>query len=116
MALLDEEQVLNNVKIDLDISDNLQDDILKVLLKRVVDHFKAEYQVEEIDDKYSFIFEDCVIKRFNRRGSEGAQSESVEGHSVSYYDNKNEFIPYDNMLQKAFGTSGQASVGSVMFL
>ena len=86
---LDETKIIQNVKLDLEITDKLQDGLLKMLLDRVVKHFKAEYGVSDIDDAYSFIFEDCVIKRFNRRGSEGAQSESVEGPSVSYYENKN---------------------------
>lgn len=116
MTPLDEVKIIQNIKLDLEITDNLQDGLLEMLLRRVIKHFKAEYGVSEIDDAYSFIFEDCVIKRFNRRGSEGAQSESVEGHSVSYYENKNEFLPYDDMLQKAFGQSGQSRPGRVFIL
>lgn len=116
MTPLDETKIIQNVKLDLEITDNSQNELLEMLLQRVVKHFKAEYGASEIDDAYSFIFEDCVIKRFNRRGSEGAQSESVEGHSVSYYENKNEFLPYDDMLQKAFGQSGQAKPGRVFIL
>lgn len=116
MTPLDEAKIIQNVKLDLEITDNLQDKLINMLLRRVIKHFKAEYGVPEIDDAYSFIFEDCVIKRFNRRGSEGAQSESVEGHSVSYYENKNEFLPYDDMLQKAFGQSGQSRPGRVFIL
>lgn len=116
MTPLDEVKIIQNIKLDLEITDNLQDELINMLLRRVIKHFKAEYGVSEIDDAYSFIFEDCVIKRFNRRGSEGAQSESVEGHSVSYYENKNEFLPYDDMLQKAFGQSGQSRPGRVFIL
>ena len=86
------------------------------MLERVVNHFKSEYDVEEIDDKLAFIFEDCVIKRFNRRGAEGAKSESVDGHSMSYYDNETEFKPYDNMLQRLYGISGESKEGEVLFL
>ena len=57
-----------------------------------------------------------MIKRFNRRGAEGAKSESVDGHSMSYYDNENEFKPYDDMLQRLYGNSGQAKEGEVLFL
>lgn len=116
MTPLDEVKIIQNIKLDLEITDNLQDELINMLLRRVIKHFKAEYGVSDIDDAYSFIFEDCVIKRFNRRGSEGAQSESVEGHSVSYYENKNEFLPYDDMLQKAFGQSGQSRPGRVFIL
>lgn len=113
METLDKEQIIENVSVDLNTND---DDLLEILLERVVNHFKAEYGVEEIDNKLAFIFEDCVIKRFNRRGAEGAKSESVDGHSMSYYDNENEFKPYDDMLQRLYGNSGQAREGEVLFL
>lgn len=113
MVTLDKEKVIKNVSVDLNTND---DDLLEILLNRVINHFKSEYDVEEIDDKLAFIFEDCVIKRFNRRGAEGAKSETVDGHSMSYYDNENEFKPYDDMLQRLYGTSGQAKEGEVLFL
>ncbi|AZF92147.1 MAG: phage head-tail connector protein [Streptococcus thermophilus] len=110
---LDKDRVIKNVSVDLNTND---DALLKILLERVVNHFKSEYDVEEIDDKLAFIFEDCVIKRFNRRGAEGAKSESVDGHSMSYYDNETEFKPYDNMLQRLYGISGESKEGEVLFL
>lgn len=113
MKTLDKDQVIENVAVDLNTND---DDLLEILLERVVNHFKAEYGVEEVDNKLAFIFEDCVIKRFNRRGAEGAKSESVDGHSMSYYDNENEFKPYDDMLQRLYGNSGQSKEGEVLFL
>lgn len=113
MKTLDKDQVIENVSVDLDTND---DDLLEILLERVINHFKAEYGVEDIDNKLAFIFEDCAIKRFNRRGAEGAKSESVDGHSMSYYDNENEFKPYDDMLQRLYGNSGQAREGEVLFL
>ena len=113
METLDKDQIIENVSVDLNTND---DDLLEILLERVVNHFKAEYGVEEIDNKLAFIFEDCVIKRFNRRGAEGAKSESVDGHSMSYYDNENEFKPYYDMLQRLYGNSGQSKEGEVLFL
>lgn len=113
MKALDKDQIIENVSVDLNTND---DDLLEILLERVVNHFKAEYGVEEVDNKLAFIFEDCVIKRFNRRGAEGAKSESVDGHSMSYYDNENEFKPYDDMLQRLYGNSGQSKEGEVLFL
>lgn len=113
VTLLDKDKVIRNVSVDLNLND---DDLLKILLERIVNHFKAEYGVDDIDDKLAFIFEDCLVKRFNRRGAEGARSESIDGHSMSYYDNENEFKPYDDMLQRFYGKSGQAKEGEVLFL
>ncbi|WP_416458373.1 phage head-tail connector protein [Streptococcus thermophilus] len=113
MMSLDKDKIIKNVSVDLNTND---DALLKILLERVINHFKSEYAVEEIDDKLAFIFEDCVIKRFNRRGAEGAKSESIDGHSMSYYDNETEFKPYDNMLQRLYGNSDQTKDGEVLFL
>lgn len=113
MKALDKDQIIENVSVDLNTND---DGLLEILLERVVNHFKVEYGVEEVDNKLAFIIEDCVIKRFNRRGAEGAKSESVDGHSMSYYDNENEFKPYDDMLQRLYGNSGQSKEGEVLFL
>ncbi|HER8956284.1 TPA: hypothetical protein VOK64_001787, partial [Streptococcus pyogenes] len=54
--------------------------------------------VVKIDSAFSFVLEDCLIARFNRRGAERAKSESVEGHTTTYYDFLDEFEPYDNMI------------------
>ncbi len=109
---MDRDIVLYNVKEDLDIRDTLQDTIIYRLIDKVVDHFKFAYKQDEIDDKYRFIIEDCVIKRFNRRGAEGATSESVEGHSVSYETFLNEFAPWDEMLRDDF-KNGKAKKGQL---
>lgn len=99
MEVFKPEIALSNIKEDLGIAedDNLQNTVISRLIKKVVDHFKFEYNQEEVDEKYSFIIEDCVIKRYNRRKAEGAKSISVEGHSVTYED-KYEFEPYHEKL------------------
>ncbi|SQF66348.1 phage head-tail connector protein [Streptococcus dysgalactiae] len=98
MQEINTDSIIANVKLDLGILDSQQDDLLNMLLKRVTDHFKAKYGVVEIDSAFSFVLEDCLIARFNRRGAERAKSESVEGHTTTYYDFLDEFEPYDNMI------------------
>lgn len=115
MAELSKEATLGRIKLNLGIEDGLQDELLLLLIDNVINHFKLAYNTEAIDDKFSFIIEDCVVKRFNRRGAEGAKSETVEGHSVSYEEDKYEFLPYDDLLKREFDT-GKARDGGVMFL
>lgn len=100
MIPIDLDTTLENVKLDLNIADGLQDELITMLINKVCRHFKLSYGVSEIDTGFDFIIEDCTIKRFNRRGSEGAKSESVEGHSVTYYDVMSEFEPYDDLIRK----------------
>lgn len=115
MSKLDYDDVLVNVKEDLDISDDLQDVILERLIIKVVSHFRFIYRQDYVDDKYSFIIEDCVIKRYNWRGAEGATSETVEGHSMVYEDISNEFAQWDDVLREDFKNK-KVNSGSAVFL
>lgn len=117
MVEIDTTKIIDNVKLDLEIQDDLQDDLLKMLLNRVTDHFKAEYGTSEIDSAFSFILEDCLIARFNRRGAEQAKSESVEGRSITYYDFLNEFAPYDAMIKSKLNlVKDKSQKGGLYFL
>ncbi|HER6178863.1 phage protein [Streptococcus pyogenes] len=98
MANVNTFSIVKNVKLDLGIEDDNQDQLLEMLLNRITDHFKANYGVLEIDNAFSFVLEDCLIARFNRRGSERAKTEEVEGHKTTYYDHLNEFEPYYAMI------------------
>lgn len=115
MGVIDSEKVIANVKEDLGIQDALQDKILERLCTKVCDHFKLAYKVDEIEKRFSFIIEDCIIKRFNRRGAEGAKSESMEGYSMSYVENQYEFEEYDSLLQEEL-KAGKSKAGKVVIL
>ncbi|HHJ9443562.1 TPA: phage head-tail connector protein [Streptococcus pyogenes] len=117
MQEINTDSIIANVKLDLGIDDVMQDNLLNMLLKRVTDHFKAEYGVATIDSAFSFVLEDCLIARFNRRGSERAKTEEVEGHKTTYYDHLNEFEPYDAMIkQKLNLIQNKAKKGGLYFL
>ncbi|HGK6752398.1 TPA: phage head-tail connector protein [Streptococcus agalactiae] len=117
MEKINTQTIINNVKLDLDINDTLQDKLLEMLLKRITDHFSAEYGTNEIDSAFSFVLEDCLIARYNRRGAERAKSESVEGRTITYYDFLNEFEPYDLMIKSKLNISNQKSKkGGLYFL
>ena len=44
-----------------------------------------------------YVVDEATIRRFNRIGSEGMKSESVEGHSVTYIDG-DELAPYESAI------------------
>ena len=44
-----------------------------------------------------YVVDEATIRRFNRIGSEGMKSESVEGHSVTYLD-EDELAPYESAI------------------
>ncbi len=51
----------------------------------------------EIPAELEYIVDEATIRRFNRIGSEGMKSESVEGHSVTYIDG-DELEPYESAI------------------
>ena len=51
----------------------------------------------EIPAELEYIVDEATIRRFNRIGSEGMKSESVEGHSVTY-DMSDVLDPYESAI------------------
>ena len=51
----------------------------------------------EIPLSLEYVVDEATIRRFNRIGSEGMKSESVEGHSVTYVD-EDELAPYESAI------------------
>lgn len=75
---------LNKIKRRLGITDNLQDDLLTDLIDDGEQLFKMITGANAVDDKYSFMVESAVYQLYARKGSEGIESETVDGYSVKY--------------------------------
>lgn len=96
-------EMIERIKKILDIQDNRQDDVLDILISNVSAHLKGRLKrinktITEIPDELNYIIEEIVIRRYNRIGSEGMKSESVEGHKIDFYDLKDEFVPYQEII------------------
>lgn len=84
---------------DKNESDNQRDLIAKIVEitnDRMMGYLPSSY--EEVPKKLNYIVVEVSVKRFNRIGSEGMQSESVEGRSAIY--NKNDFDEYLDDIQR----------------
>lgn len=103
------------IKTVLDIKDTLQDDVLDILISNVSNHLKAKLG-KDIPESLEFIVEEITIRRFNRIGTEGAKSESVEGHTITFYDLEKEFVPYEDVINDNKDDDGNAKRGKVMFI
>lgn len=108
-------EIRENIKVILGIEDTRQDRVLDILIKNVESHLKALLKKEEIPSKLDFIVEEITLRRFNRIGSEGLKSESVEGHSISFYDLKKEFDPYLEIIYEYADGGDKGSRGEVLF-
>jgi len=106
----------DRIKTVLGINDNLQDELLEILITNVENHLKALLG-KDVPEHLDFIVEEITIRRFNRIGTEGMQSESVEGHSVSYYDLNDYFTPYLTIIEnEKDDDDGIYGRGKVLFI
>ncbi|GGN64295.1 phage head-tail connector protein [Oceanobacillus indicireducens] len=96
--------IKKNIKIVLDIQDDMQDPVLDVLIKNVRSLLlgklrKVNKSIETIPEELEYIIEEVTLRRFNRIGSEGFKSESVEGHRIDFYDLDKELDPYMDIIE-----------------
>ena len=58
---------------------------------------KSLLEVVEIPTELEYILTECTIARFNRIGSEGMESESMDGHTAKYVDK--DLSDYEHAIQ-----------------
>ena len=77
--------LLNRIKTLLQIQDNdeLIYEIVEITKEKILNYINEK----ELPSELEFILIELSIERYNRIGSEGIASESVDGKSVSYEDN-----------------------------
>lgn len=105
---------LEKVKSLLGITDSLQDEVLTIIIDNITSHLKVKLGTPVSED-LEFIIVEIAVRRFNRIGTEGMQSESVEGHSISFYDLEKDFTPYEDIINK-YKTDDGTSKGRVLFI
>lgn len=110
--------MLQKLQRRLEISDDSPElEVLEDVLEDAQSAFKVITGTNTIDEKYNFMVVQVAAQLYNRRGSEGMESENVDGYSVKYvaglYD---EFWP---ILERDFKfneePSGQERQGRVVF-
>lgn len=87
-------------RLGIAIEDTQQDDLINDLVSDAESYFKLITGVKSIGDSYAFIIRDVALKLYVRKGSEGTESESVDGYSVSYA--KSLFEEYMPFLEREF--------------
>lgn len=68
--------------------------IYAVISQRLIGKL-SKIEVTEVPIELEWIVDEATIRRFNRIGSEGMKSESVEGHSVTFDDAEDALAPYE---------------------
>ena len=89
---MNEQLILEEVKLFKGISDTTQDELIELAISESTDRILAkmnEYaakEILEIPKRLTFIVRDVAIKRYNRLNSEGTKADSEEGRSFSWED------------------------------
>jgi hypothetical protein len=107
--------IKDNVKIIVGIQDDLQDSQIDRLITNVEARLKVWIMqnagLPGIPEELMFIVEELVVNRYNKIGSEGMKSESIEGRSVTFTED--DFKPYHSILDTYIPKSETS--GKVMF-
>ena len=108
--------MLNNLKLMLGIdSDDIElDDKLNLIISNTTSRLKLLLGGIEPPDDMNHIILEVAIIRFNRIGSEGLQSLSVEGESQNY--SEDDFAQFSDEIQAFLDLQKESTRGKVSFL
>lgn len=95
-------------------SDITMDTRLEIILNATKRRLKVLLGGIDVPDDLNYVVTDVSIMRFNRIGSEGLSSHSVEGESLSF--SNNDFEPYMDDIQSYLNAQKEATKGKVKFL
>jgi hypothetical protein len=107
--------MLNDLKTMLDIpaTDTDQDEKLKLIISTARDRLKLLLGGIEPPATMDYIIREVAVVRFNKIGSEGLGSHTVEGESLTF--TVDDFAPYSSEIQ-AFLETQKSAKGMVRFL
>jgi hypothetical protein len=105
--------MLEDLKTLLDIEDSNLDAKLKLILANTTARLKLILGIDPPEEMNHIILEVAVI-RFNRIGSEGMSSHTVEGESTSYSDS--DFNAFSGEIQAFLDAQKNGTRGKVRFL
>lgn len=108
--------MLNDLKLMLgiDAADSSLDSKLKLIVSTVRARLQMLLGGVEPPESMDHIVMEVAIIRFNRIGSEGVSSHSVEGESLQY--GENDFAAYMDEIEAFLATQKESSRGRLRFL
>ena len=106
--------MLDKLKLILGLTDEDRDELLSLLLETTTQRLKTLLGGLDVPDNLSYIVLNVTAARFNRIGSEGASSHSVEGESYSFVTD--DFADYMDDIQTYLDGLKDNKRGVVKFL
>jgi hypothetical protein len=107
--------MLENLKMLLGLeNDDSRDDLLTVIINLVTARLRLLLGGIEPPEEMEHIIIDVAIARFNKIGSEGLSSHSVEGESINF--TKDDFEGFSTEIQAFLDGQKDNSRGKVRFI
>ena len=106
--------MLETLKLMLGIESFDQDNLLNQIISSAKARLKVLLGGIEPPESLEYILVDVAVRRFNRIGSEGMTSHTVEGESISF--SNNDFTGFEDDIQAYLDTQKESARGRVKFL
>lgn len=106
--------MLNELKLLLGIEGESLDEKLKLIIATATARLKVLLGGIEPPDSLEYIIREVSIIRFNKIGSEGMKSQTVEGESMTFDDN--DFSGFMDEIQAYLESQKESARGRVRFL
>ena len=106
--------MLDEIKIILGIADNALDSQLNIIIANTKARMKMLLGGLDVPESLNYVIAEVSVKRFNRIGSEGITSHTVEGESMSFSDD--DFAEFAGDIQAYLDSVAAAKKGKVRFL
>lgn len=106
--------MLENLKLLLGIESSDKDNLLTLIISAATARLKVLLGGIEPPDSLGYIITDVSIRRYNRIGSEGMSSHTVEGESITFTDS--DFAGFEDDIQAFLETQKESAKGRVRFL
>ena len=106
--------MLEEIKTILGIADKALDSKLNIIISNTNARLKMLLGGLDVPESLNYVVTEVSVKRFNRIGSEGITSHTVEGESMSFTDN--DFAEFAGDIQAYLDSVAAAKKGKVRFL
>ena len=106
--------MLKELKLLLGITDESIDEKLLLIIATATARLKVLLGGVEPPDSLDYIIREVSIIRFNKIGSEGMKSQTVEGESMTFDDN--DFSGFMDEIQAYLESQKESARGRVRFL
>lgn len=106
--------MLQKVKTLIGITDNTQDELLALIIEMVSGRLCVLLGTDNVPGTMEYIVVEVAINRFNRIGSEGLSSHTVEGESLTF--DASDFASYQAEISAYAENNKEVVKGKVRFI